>query len=114
MRSPKIRDCITLMDEYIARGKNEEGLQYASRCLALGADKTALGWHVHLEMALIHYRTGNESEACHQLGIALRLDKENIITRYNHLAQLGLTCLPDICAGKFQQEFKASKDNKRN
>ena len=92
--SPEIGDCLKIV-EGVGFGLKEysRAIEYGERCLKLSRPKEKLDWLIHFWLADFYNRTNDTGRAKEHLAIAVRLDKNKMITENGWIETEGLKAI---------------------
>ena len=92
-KNPNIKDAAILLDFYHGKHNYEKALYFGKECIRLGVNDSPIGYLVHYQLASINKKIGDIDLARTHLKTALRLDKDQLITKNNWIKKDNLADL---------------------
>ena len=92
-KNPNIKDAAILLDFYHGKRNYEKALYFGKECIRLGVNDSPIGYLVHYQLASINKKIGDIDLARTHLKTALRLDKDQLITKNNWIKKDNLADL---------------------
>jgi len=89
-RNPTVKGCFLLAAKYMEMDDTENGIRYAERCLAIGADKRPGAVELNMWLASMHNKEGRRDKTVAHLMLALSLQNERSIVSEEGIKELGL------------------------